>query len=1703
MPAINVARTDTFEQQRVKINEIGAQIFNISAGGSDLSTGNLKLGDGTRLVPSLAFVSDSTLGLYKSDTGQFGFVSNQKKINDFSSLENVFYKNTVVRLKQLQTDLLSVLNVGSNYDPGSYNEVPLRGGSGDNSTASITVESFDGSITTIGRNYTPGTYTTIELTGGTGSGTFVGFEIPLLTLEVTNAGSAYAPGTYQNVPLTGGTGSNGTVNVTITGDTILSGSITNPGSGYAQGVYTTELFNTPRQTFVVTANGSTDYLIDGNTAPTLNLEKGNTYRFDVSDASNVGHAFQFRDPVSQESLNSQYYYTVRNGTDGNAGAFYDVVILPNAPTETVEYYCVFHPNSMNGDANIAVGTTGDYGNGANALVSVDVSGAVTNVTFTESGRLYFQNDVLTVPALGGSGSGFQYTLNAPIHNGTVGSVEVVSSGINYVAGDVLSVNDSDLGGGGGSGLQLTALTTPGALTEFVFSTKGVGYTVGDVLTLPGGTTTTGYTEGQVSGVSATTTASTTVTVSSTTGISPGMLVTADELSTAQFPPQTTVVSITNSTTIVVSNQPSVTGSGVLSFTSTNPTTEVQVSSVTGIVQGQRVSVTSGDGAIPIGATVTAINEVTNVVTISSGATSSGFVNLSFDPTYGSPTTPVEFTIDALGTISEISILEGGNGYSVGDELTVNPFDLTTPIQYSVDTTSTQKIVLSGTIPSATFAVGDLIKRLDSGVESFSYSGGTNIPAEAGNSYSSVSGSSSGSGTGATFTITRAAAGAEGASAGDIESVTLINSGNSYALAETITIPGASIGGSTPTDNLTITVDGITSETSVPIELKRVAGSNISYLIVGENDFVDGDVIAKDGTVSPTYTIQTASVASPKLRFIDEVGTSSLIPNLTLYVGNTYEFSLNAGADLQFSLFPDGDNPPSKIESVSTTLDVASKQITVPSTTGIAAGMSVTINLVGSTGNIIDGTTVESVDSPTTLTLSSFPQLSGTAILSFSGVPYSDGVTLIGSTLSIKITDATASQLYYYIPGVDNAGGEDNDESTVTIDANNPKTFGSGFLLSVLGLNSVDVFSANIDTGLLSTRDIESTGTVTSVGLVSSTGNIQTVSSTDITVDQLIGPNNLTITSPQSTFSGVLKVSDKFEVDSVTGDLFASGEIKTTSNLNINDIIGIENNTISTSSGNDLVLDPFGDGLVRVDTSSAFIIPSGDTNQRNGITNPLNGSIRFNTDSNQYEGYSESASTWSSLGGVRDVDGNTYIKAEEFPQSNDNILWFFNDGVNTLKVERNYFSFYNNKKIRSLNTSTPTYTNWAANRSVSLGDYLKYQDNLYVVTAAGQLGGSADGPTDTSGTPFANGTAELNYYSTAIAPVTFEEISEIRIGPNRSVPMIFQNDLRITKNTISTDVTDIILKPNTGRRVICDTKTHLQIPSGTENEKSTGTAALGSIRYNTTLSTYEGYIGNDKWGSLGGVKDVDGNTYIIPETAPAANENILYFYNDNINTINVSTTEVDFANIDTITSSGSDALEITASTITFDNNSTTLDNTTLTSTRLSTTKDNLDFGLSTGLTVDTLLRLDDQGDIYYNTGFGEASANYVRLFDKDLSNIEISKYRITTSNASLLKGTTNNGSAVIYAPSTELSAKIELVAHNTTTGAKEVIEFSVIDNGSDIFYTEVGTIQSNGSLITYTFDFNVNNAVRLNYSLATGVANANAVNVTVVSNVIKK
>jgi hypothetical protein len=109
------------------------------------------------------------------------------------------------------------------------------------------------------------------------------------------------------------------------------------------------------------------------------------------------------------------------------------------------------------------------------------------------------------------------------------------------------------------------------------------------------------------------------------------------------------------------------------------------------------------------------------------------------------------------------------------------------------------------------------------------------------------------------------------------------------------------------------------------------------------------------------------------------------------------------------------------------------------------------------------------------------------------------------------------------------------------------------------------------------------------------------------------------------------------------------------------------------------------------------------------------------------------------------------------------------------------------------------------------------------------------------------------------------------------------NFHIYDNTIEVINTngDINLVPDgTGRLIVAgDTKIDstgaLTIPVGSTLDRPTP-LEQGMIRYNTDDSTFEGYDGTN-WGSLGGVKDVDQDTYIIAETSAGADNDQLDFY----------------------------------------------------------------------------------------------------------------------------------------------------------------------------------------------------------------------------------
>ena len=1431
MPATNVARTDTFELQRQKINEIGDQIFSISQGGSDLSTGILKLGDGTKILPSLSFTNDDDTGFFRPESKTIGVISNTKLIATFNNQDNKFFNDVNFVKNEISGAFITINNSGENYDPGAYSGISVIGGSGINGSINISIESFSGSITNYGADFTPGSYAAIPVSGGNGTGATINFQVSGIEGNATNAGSSYSDGLYSDVSFTGGNGSGATF-----------------------------------------------------------------------------------------------------GCNVNAGE-------------------------------------------------------VTGVTISDSG-------------------------------------------IGYQNGDILSASNADLGGSGG-GFSFTITSNPGTIDDssFQFSEKGTGYLVNDTLTLPG----------EVLGVSCTLddgSSEITVTQSQADSIQTGYIVTQ------------------------------VSGSGVL-------------------IGG-------------LGGSITVFEKSGTTITLSGNPDTSGSAVLNFSPTYGSPSTPFSFLVDKVGAVDTVGVFNGGSGYAKGDILTVSPFDLVQPVEYQVSVAATATITFSGTVPTSFVSVGESLYVPGGVIQSTSITTQTTIAAEANNTYANLTGTTSGSGVNAVFSVERGFS-------GDVSSAAIIAGGIGYVQDEIITILGASVGGSTPADNIEITVSGVSEDGDAAevFQIRSAIGNITSLVCADTGNITDVSTVAKVGVPATVYNVNTLSNRNEF--FVDSGSGVQYHPDFVFYAGSTYKFNnpQNTSHPFRFSQFRDGTHTPSSITGMSTTLDTNSRTVTLTSTAGILVGMSVSSTASGGqgSGTIGSDTFVESIVDSVNITLTKAPDSSGAADLDFSGYAYTDNVVYESVYSQITPTEATPSPLYYYCAVHPDMGGDDNNEAQITTDLNNPKVFGSGFSISLSDVESSNVVSISIDNKKLTSNEITATTGEVDTLTVPTLLTAPSIAGSVASINTINSSSNFAINSSGydvNVSSIFFNVGSLFSIESSSGNIETSGDVKVLSDLNVNDKITIRNNEIISTSGNNLILKPASNKVTKIDSLSALVVPVGDTSGRPGSGIAENGAIRFNTDNSQYEGYSASTSSWSSLGGVRDIDGNTYILAELTAGANDNTLWFYNDNANTLKLTTGQLQFQAVKTLSSPKLGIPSFNNFTSNTPVVIGSYIKYRNNLYEVTSSGTTGGQGTEPIHLSGVAN-SGSAQLTFSQTAVSELIFNEVDEIRVGPNKDCPIIIGQELKLDDNTISTQVQDLIIQPNAGKQVIVDSVTHFRIPAGNENQKSIAAAGPGSIRFNTDILQFEGYSGAN-WSSLGGVRDVDGNTYIIPETSPAANENILYFYNNNSNTLQLTETVLDFTNIDTITTSGGTSLSLDTQTLTLSSNSTTIDNTDVNSTFISTTKQYLDLGLSSGLNVDPVLRLDNQGDVYLNTTFGTGSFNGVKIFDGELKEFELADYKLRTATFTLDKGGLESSSVVLY-PSSSSGCKVTVMS-KSDSGKKSMTEYSVIDNGVDIFHNEYGSLNTSADQYTATFDFTASSETRITIELTDDHTVADIINVTVLIQEIK-
>ena len=135
----------------------------------------------------------------------------------------------------------------------------------------------------------------------------------------------------------------GLANTNLPSQTAISGAVFGDNAQPTGNNYTVTVAN---------SGSGNKYYIDGVEAAELTLTKGLTYIFDVSDSSNSGHPFRFKDA----SGNSYTTGVTASGTAGSSGATITLVI-PTSGTMPARYYCTVHGNGMGNTITTVDSTT--------------------------------------------------------------------------------------------------------------------------------------------------------------------------------------------------------------------------------------------------------------------------------------------------------------------------------------------------------------------------------------------------------------------------------------------------------------------------------------------------------------------------------------------------------------------------------------------------------------------------------------------------------------------------------------------------------------------------------------------------------------------------------------------------------------------------------------------------------------------------------------------------------------------------------------------------------------------------------------------------------------------------------------------------------------------------------------------------------------------------------------------------------------------------------------------------------------------------------------------------------------------------------------------------------------------------------------------------------------------------------------------------
>ena len=433
---------------------------------------------------------------------------------------------------------------------------------------------------------------------------------------------------------------------------------------------------------------------------------------------------------------------------------------------------------------------------------------------------------------------------------------------------------------------------------------------------------------------------------------------------------------------------------------------------------------------------------------------------------------------------------------------------------------------------------------------------------------------------------------------------------------------------------------------------------------GNGHYLDGVTYKLDGAVV-NMAGYVSGFASATTR-VAEFAVPSSAPSTLYYWCHSHT---NQGGSIAVNTFSDG-----------TTTGVNL-------TGGSGSGAQATVEVVGGTVTsitITDGG-LGYATTDTNLGLTGFTNLviaAGT-LTNPTGMEFTVSSISLGSGLVLDATTVlTGGSSQLQVGNVGSGSGGASGQATLTVNngavtevvitsAGTGYSIGDSIRVNDVDMLYTDAGGAQLTSAVPTTQmvlTITQTGTVTVVTPVDN-GEGYKVSDVLTTANSNLGGTgsgfNLTVDS--------VITETTVEIDEKLGSITVKQLDATT--FTIDNSLTLTGTGINKTTPGNLILGTAVNNYVQIGGTQALIVPVGDTAARPA---GVSGMMRFNSENLQFEGHN--GISFVSLGGVRDVDLDTFISAELNTADDDDTFRFFNAAVNTIILDKDKYILNNVDEI---------------------------------------------------------------------------------------------------------------------------------------------------------------------------------------------------------------------------------------------------------------------------------------------------------------------------------------------------------------------------------------------------------------------------------------